>query len=160
MRRRAILALVAVLAFASLLGADGQNSLGKTLLPTYTITAAATTTSEVMSLGQIPAAQAISVQAVFVYGSGGTTAKAYVQTSLDNGVTWIDVASFAFATATATKVSAVNIYTAVAAAVTPTDGTLTDNTILSGIFGDRLRVKLITAGTYAGTTIKVSLVQR
>jgi hypothetical protein len=158
---RRLLTCLALFACAASVRADGQLSYAKTILPQYTIAAASTTVSDTVSLGQIPAAQEISVQATFVYGSGGTTAKAYVQTSLDGGTTWVDVMSFAFTTATATKMSSVNIYVAVAAAITPTDGTLTDNTILNGLMGDRLRVKLITTGTYGGSTsMKVSLVQR
>src|SRR3990172_5480546 len=93
----------------------------------------------------------LTVEAQFLYGSGGTSAKAYVQTSVDGGSTWFDVASFAFATTAANKVSAVNRSIAPASqAFTPTDGTLTDNTIIQGALGDRVRVKLITTGTYAG----------
>lgn len=160
MIRRLACVLALGLCFASSLSAQ-QVNYGKTLLPATTITTAGTVLSDTISLGQIPASQAITFEAFFAYGSGGTTAKAYVQTSLDGGTTWVDIASFAFTTATATKISAVNIYTAVAAAITPTDATLTDNTILSGVLGDRLRIKLVTVGTYAtSTTLKVTLVQR
>lgn len=101
----------------------------------------------------------LAVQARFLYGSGGTTAKAWVQTSLDNGATWIDVMNFAFTTAAATKVSAVNTTTALAAGATPTDGSLADNTILSGFLGDRIRVKFTTTGTYGGaTSLKITAV--
>lgn len=136
-------------------------SYAKSLLPPLAIGAAGTFFSEVTSLSQMPGTQAISAQAVFTYVSGGTTAKAYLQTSLDGGATWIDIMSFAFATASATKVSAVNVYAAAAAALTPTDGTLTDNTILNGVVGERVRVKVVVVGTYTGaTTLAVSIVQR
>lgn len=99
--------------------------------------------------------------AVFAYGSGGTTAKFWVQTSLDGGTTWIDVMSFAFLLASATKMSAVVVTTALAAAVTPSDGALADNTILSGVLGDQVRVKYTTTGTYAGgTTIAIGAVAK
>ena len=39
-----------------------------------------------------------------------------------------------------------------AANVTPTDGALSDNTILDGLIGDRLRVKTVVVGTYSGTS--------
>jgi hypothetical protein len=161
MNRRLAAALALVALLAPMPARADVLSYGKTVYPQTTISTAGTTVGEVISLGQVPGTQTISVEAIFLYGSGGTSAKAYVQTSLDNGATWIDVMSFAFTTAAASKVSQVNIYTAVAAAVTPTDGTLTDNTILSGVLGDRLRVKVITTGTYGGaTSIKVALVQR
>jgi hypothetical protein len=84
---------------------------------------------------------ALTIQAVFTYGSGGTTAKAWVQTSVDDGTTWVDIANFAFTTSSARR-----LYTLTRAAVTsiatPSDGTLD-------------RVKLTTTGTYAGDTTLV-----
>src|SRR5262245_1246679 len=79
------------------------------------------------------------VLARFHYGSGGTTATFWVQTSLNGGQTWVDIMCFAFTTAGATKVSAVHMHTALAAAVTPTDGALADNTIVNGLLGGYLR---------------------
>lgn len=96
--------------------------------------------------------QALALQVNFTYGSGGTSAKLYVQTSLDKGLTWIDLACFALATATARRVSVVHLSTALAANTSPADGALADNTILNGVIGDRVRTKLTTVGTYAGNT--------
>lgn len=119
-------------------------------LHSQTITAAqAAQTSAVILL---PGLKGLLVHASFVYGSGGTSAKYWIQTSLDLGTTWVDVMCFAFATTTAKKVSGVRMDIALAAGITPTDGTLADNTILDGLLGDRLRVKYTTVGTYAGTT--------
>lgn len=101
----------------------------------------------------------LACQAVFTYGSGGTTAKFWVQTTLDGGVTWIDIMSFAFTTATLSKVSAVVTSTALAAGVTPGSAALADNTILSGLLGEQVRVLGTSTGTYAGgTTIAISAV--
>jgi len=94
----------------------------------------------------------VSAQASFVFGSGGTACKAYVQTSLDGGLTWFDIMCFTFVGTTAKKISAVKMWTALAAAYAPTDGTLTDDTIKDGVLGDRLRCKCISTGTYAGST--------
>ena len=47
---------------------------------------------------------AVTIQARLAYGSGGTTAKVYVATSLDNGLTWVDVACLAFGPAGGVKV--------------------------------------------------------
>lgn len=103
----------------------------------------------------------LTVEAILTYGSGGTSTKVWVQTSLDQGTTWIDVMCFAFTTSSASKVSAVVSTTALAAGATPTDGTLADNTILSGLLGDRIRLKYTTTGTYAGgTTLVVSAVAK
>jgi hypothetical protein len=95
----------------------------------------------------------VAIEAVFDWGSGGTTAKVYVQTSFDGGTTWCDVASFAFTTADLKKVSCLTDQIAPAAqAFTPTDGTLADNTVVNGVMGDMWRAKLTTTGTYAGNT--------
>jgi hypothetical protein len=133
----------------------------KTLIAQTTISTATTILSDVVSLGQSPETRAVAAQASFLYGSGGTATKVYVQTSLDNGTTWTDVISLTFTTAAGNKVGAVNASVAAPSPSPPTDGTLTDNTTLNGVLGDRLRVKVITTGTYAGaTSIKVTLVQR
>lgn len=66
----------------------------------------------------------------------------------------------AFTTSTAKKVSSVKQGIALAAAIVTTDGSITDDTIKDGMFGDRVRVKLISASTvYTGATlINVNLV--
>lgn len=122
------------------------------LLPTKTITTAITgfVTDSFRFTTAFP--KVLTPHAVFAWGSAGTTAKAWIQTSLDEGVTWIDVVNFAFTTAIAAKVAQVNNFTAQASVVVPTDGTLADNTIVNGILGNRLRVKLTTTGTYATST--------
>jgi hypothetical protein len=125
-----------------------------------TITAAAAGVLGAVVTG-LQGAYYLGAQAVFTYGSGGTSAKFWVQTSLDGGVTWLDVMSFAFLTATATKMSAVVTTTALAAAATPSDAALADNTILSGVLGDQVRVKYTSVGTYAGgTTIAIGAVAK
>ena len=102
----------------------------------------------------------VSVQANFTWGSGGTTCKAFVQTTLDGGLSWFDIMCFTFTTASAKKISAVKMWTALAAAYTPLDGTLTDDTIKDGVIGDRLRVKMILAGTYVTSGLVVTAVQQ
>ena len=96
--------------------------------------------------------RSLSVQAKFVRAAGGTSCKVYLQTSFDGGVTWVDIACLAFLTTTATKISAVRPYIAMAAAYVPTDATLTDDTIKDGLLGDRLRVKYVVVGTYSGAS--------
>src|SRR3990167_8751690 len=119
------------------------------MLATTTITTAVTA-----SLGgttTIRNVRALALQAVFVYGSGGTTATAWVQTSLDGGTTWFDIANFAFTTTTANRMYNLTA-AAVTAIATPTDGTLGDNTSLNGFLGAQFRVKLTTTGTYTGAS--------
>lgn len=103
--------------------------------------------------------ESLGLQAKFTYGSGGTTAKVWVQTTFDQGATWVDIANFAFTTASLTR-----LYHLTAAAastiVTPTDGTLADGTAVNGLIGSNLRCKLTTTGTYAATTVVVTAVIR
>jgi len=96
---------------------------------------------------------AAAVQFRFAYGSGGTSCKAYLQTSFDQGQVWVDIVCAAFATASATKIFNLSALTSKATAVAPTDGALPDDTVVDGLLGDRLRVKAVTIGNYAGNTL-------
>lgn len=127
---------------------------GSTLLWTKTITTAIAAPGETQGiLTRVGSADGIVLSSIFVYGSGGTTAKAWLQTSFDNGATWVDIISHAFTTATLSKVSALSAGIAPASqGFAPGDGALTDNTVVNGAIGDRLRVKVVTAGTYAAST--------
>ena len=95
----------------------------------------------------------LTVQAKFVRAGGGGTCDVFFQTSLDAGQTWVDIAQWAFTTSSATRVHGVRAYIALAANYTPTDGSLSDNTIKDGLMGDRVRIKTVTAGTvYSGSS--------
>jgi hypothetical protein len=101
-----------------------------------------------------------SIKFQFSYGSGGATVKVYVQVSLDGGETFMDVACFAFTTASATRVINLSGLTPVTTAVTPADGALADNTYVDGVMGAIWRVKVISTGTYVNSNILVSLEAR
>ncbi len=92
---------------------------------------------------------AVTLQANFNYGSGGTTLKVDVETTMDQGVTWVAIARFAFTTASAEKVVNLSGLTPVTV-YTPT--TLSDDAVKDGILGDRLRCRITSTGTYAGNT--------
>lgn len=96
----------------------------------------------------------LGVHCKFVYGSGGTTVKVWVQTTLDGGVTWTDIMNFAHATASLSRYSVVNTYpsTPFPAVTALTDATLADNTVLNGLLGPQVRLKFTTVGTYGGAT--------
>jgi hypothetical protein len=65
---------------------------------------------------------------------------------------------FAFATTAGRKVLKIREETAIAASVAETDGSLTDDTAVSGIIGTHVRARIVTTGTYTGTsTIDVYL---
>lgn len=96
---------------------------------------------------------ALTAQFRLAYGSGGTSIKAYLQTSLDQETTPVDIACVVFGTAS--EVAALNFsaLTPKLTQVTPSDGALSDDTAVDGIIGDRFRMKLVSVGTYAGSTV-------
>lgn len=95
--------------------------------------------------------ESLVLQAVFTRAGGGTTAKAWVQTTFDGGATWMDIANFAFTTTTATRLFHLT-NAAVTSIATPVDGSLADNTAVDGFLGALYRVKLTTTGTYSGAS--------
>jgi hypothetical protein len=127
----------------SLTQLDGSSDLA--------ITTAGTQTCDVID--SLHGMSAVSLQARLAYGSGGTKVSVYIQTSLDGGNSWVDIACLTFTTASATKVINLSGLTPVTTAATPTDGALVDDTAVDGILGDRLRAKVVSAGTYAGSTV-------
>ena len=115
------------------------------------IAAAATTICEVID--GLAGMKAVTLGLRLAYGSGGTSVKAYVQTSLDQGNTWIDIACVVFGTASEHQVVNLSGLTPKTTQVTPSDGALADDTCVDGILGDRLRLKAVSVGTYAGTVL-------
>jgi hypothetical protein len=97
-------------------------------------------------------ARSICAQANFVYGSGGVSCDAFLQTSFDNGVSWVDVCNFHFGTASARFLFNLSSLTPVTAQYTATDGTIAANTCKDGVLGNLFQVKLASTGTYAGGT--------
>lgn len=95
----------------------------------------------------------VTLLARFAYGSGGTSVQAYVQTSLDQGSSWCDLACFAFDILSGASVVNLSGDTPIISPVTPGDGILADNTTLDGPLGDRLRCKVVVTGTYGGSSI-------
>jgi hypothetical protein len=82
----------------------------------------------------------LSVEANFTYGCGGASVDAWLQTSLDGGTTWCDMAECSFTTASAREGASIPSSTAITPVVA-TDGTLAANSINAGLFGARWRVK-------------------
>lgn len=86
-------------------------------------------------------------------GTNGTSAKAWLQTSLDQGTTWFDIACASLGGTTGAirhgidgRVTRQNLV--------PTDGALADNTVLDGVLGNRFRWKITTTGTFGpGSTL-------
>ena len=115
----------------------------------FTITAAGTQTgSWVTGLEGVSEADLFNR---FQWGSGGATVKVYIQTSLDQGATAIDLWCFTAGTASKTRARRLKPD---GNEVTPADGALADDTVAAGIvLGDRLRAKVVSTGTYAGSTL-------
>ncbi len=114
---------------------------------------AATTATVVTSNGYIDDLDGMlsaTLQVNFTYGSGGTTIKATIESSLDQGLTWVEVARLALATASEENLVNLSGLTAVSTVYTP--AALSDDTVKDGILGERWRAKIITTGTYAGNT--------
>lgn len=96
--------------------------------------------------------ESIAMQANLTYGSGGASISAWIQTSLDGGLTAIDVANFSFTTASARQAMVVSGLTTATSPLNLTDGTLAANSAVGAPLGTHWRVKYTTTGTYAGNT--------
>lgn len=93
---------------------------------------------------------AATLQVNFNYGSGGTTIKVLVETSLDQGTTWIEVWRCALATASEENLVNLSGLTPVSTPYTP--AALSDDAVKDGVFGALWRARILTTGTYAGNT--------
>jgi hypothetical protein len=105
--------------------------------------------------------RALDLQArLDVVGSPGTSAKAWVQTSIDGGATWLDLACFAFSTSSAVKAARLPGQ-ALKSPAAIAEGTLADDSAVDGPFGERFRVKVTSVGSYgAGTTLSLVAIPR
>jgi hypothetical protein len=110
-------------------------------------------------IGDLEGASGVALQCNFTYGSGGTTVKVDIETSLDQDFSWIPIARFAFTTSSAQRIMNISANTPRLVPYTPIS--LSDDTAVDGMLGDRLRAKLTSTGTYAGnTSISVRAVVR
>lgn len=115
-----------------------------------TISIAQTITSDILK--NLEGVQALSLEVKLAYGSGGTKIQHYLQTTFDQGTTWVDIACVTFLTAGGTKLVNLSGLTPVTTSYTPTDGLLTDDTCKDGLLGPWYRTKTVSTGTYAGGT--------
>lgn len=121
---------------------------------TKSLTDADTYTSDVMTLSDTTDTLQLSVK--LIVGTKGTTATTYVQTSIDEGSTWFDIGLIGHGTAgdgdTQNWLFATRIGDG-EGIMDGTDGAMDMGTVNNGILGDRIRLKTITTGTYASTTL-------
>jgi hypothetical protein len=103
----------------------------------------------------------LTAECVFVDGGGGTDITVYIQTSLDTigsstaggqPQVWFDIMCFHFLVTAGRSVLKVTEDTAIAAIVSETLDSLADDTAVSGIIGTHVRARIVTTGTYTGTT--------
>jgi hypothetical protein len=122
----------------------------------YTLAALSVTTalsaSAQTAIEDLDGITAVTLEAAFQYGSGGTSCAAVVQTTFDGGTTWRDIARFDFTTATATKHC--NLEGLLSKAVTAY-AALGSEGVYDGVLGDQLRAVVTSVGTYANTVLSV-----
>lgn len=87
----------------------------------------------------------------FQYGAGSGTAKAYLQTQIPDG-TVADVLCVAFDTASKQSLRNISATEPMGEWV-PTDGALDDDSVVQGMLGTKLRLKIVTTGTYSASTL-------
>lgn len=96
---------------------------------------------------------ALTCQVRFFYGSGGTQTNVFLQSSIDQGQTWFDIANIQFTTASLTELINLSGLTGVTTPTAPVNLALTANTTFNGPLGDRLQAVVVSTGTYAGSTL-------
>lgn len=129
------------------LGAFGLTTNGTASDLSVTVSA----TTICTAITSLTGMQSCRVRLKLSYGSGGTAVKVYVQSS-DDGTSWQDMACVVFNTAT--EEALLNFTCAPKLTqVTPTDGAMADDTAVDGILGDRVRLKVVSTGTFSGSTV-------
>ena len=108
------------------------------------------------SYNNLGAAQHVTAQARFVYGSGGVSAKFYLQSSLDNELTWFDVISWAFTNQSKQLIAAASLGMEEANPEPIEDAELMDNTARQGVLGDVFRIKYKIVGDFVDSRISIS----
>lgn len=101
----------------------------------------------------LPGITALSCQVKFNYGAGGTKTNVYIQTSLDQGGTFFDIANIAFTTASGTETINLSGLNSVTTPTAPSYLALADNTTFNGPLGDRFQAQVVSTGTYSGGTL-------
>lgn len=95
---------------------------------------------------------AVTLVAEFLGGTGGTSVSAVVQTTLDGGTKWLDIARFDFTNTAATKWCNLQ---ALAAKAIASYVALASEGVNDALLGDRLRAVITSVGTYTNTTLNL-----
>jgi hypothetical protein len=129
---------------------------GAISLGSFSITTAGTQTGDWVD--DFDGLLALLAQLKLSYGSGGTSIRAYLQTSVDDTPTPVDIACVVFGTASENAVLNFSALTP-KTQVTPADGALADDTVVDGVLGSQFRLKVVSVGVYAGSTTLTGTVQ-
>lgn len=139
------------------MGVYGMNSPGVYSLGDQSVTAAGTQVGDWIT--GLDGMAGFVYQCRFAYGSGGNDCRVFLQASFDQGTTAVDLDCAVFGAASDMLVLSFdggNVQQRSGSppeVFTPTDGALADNTSVDGLMPDRLRVKIVSTGTYAGSTV-------
>lgn len=95
---------------------------------------------------------ALSLQVRLSSAEGGTSINVYIQTSLDQGQSWFDIACVGFTTTPGVQVLNLSGLDKSAPAA-PSNLALSPGTILDGPLGDRLQAIVVTTGSYTGSPL-------
>lgn len=129
---------------------------GAVSLGSFSITTAGTQTGEWIE--DFDGLLALLAQLKLSYGGGGTSIKAYLQTAIDGVPTPIDIACVVFGILSENAVLNFSALTP-KTQVTPADGALADDSVVDGVLGSQFRLKVVSTGTYSGSTTLSATVQ-
>lgn len=121
------------------------------LLPSTSITAAGTVIGPVLNIDPAKIKN-LAIEVQVAGAAGGTSIDIYVQTSFDNGTTWMDIRNFHYTTTPQNRVINHAASTPQTTAIVPGDGALASDTSKDGIIGPKLRAKVVSLGTYTAPT--------
>ncbi len=88
-----------------------------------------------------------------LHGSGGTKTNVYLQSSLDQGQSFFDIANIAFTTSSGVEDINLSGLNSVTTPTAPVSLALADNTTFNGPLGDRFQAVVVSTGTYATQTL-------
>jgi hypothetical protein len=128
-----------------------MDSPGLKTLAALSITSALSASAQT-AIDDLDGMTAVTLEASFQWGSGGTSCSAVVQTTFDGGTIWRDIARFDFTTATAVKHC--NLEGLLSKAVT-SYAVLASEGVYDGVLGDQLRAVVTSVGTYVNTVLSV-----
>lgn len=131
----------------------GALNPGAFTLGDFQIGAAGTYTNANGPLSDLAGLDAVTLQISLAGAAGGSTINVYIQTSIDQGQTWFDVANVAFTTTPGVALVNLSGLDKLTTPTAPSNLALTSNTVLDGPLGDRLQAVVVSTGAYTGNTL-------